>query len=129
MLPRTRYRSIFWVGVLAALPSSGCDSKCSGTYDCPAGGGEVIVPAGLPAPVSVTADAPCWVGSTPPYTNRIYVNINGEETGACTVRASLSDGTQLVASLSFTPLMCCGLSAAGMSATFTIAHAGDAAAD
>lgn len=127
-----RHRLLFLLGVLVvATPSCG-NNRCSGIYNCPAGVSEVLVPADLTAPVSsVTAEAPCAIGSLPPFTNRISVNISGERTGTCTVRALLSDGTQLTQTLSFEPLMCCGSSVAP-TATFTIAGTGtgdDATAD
>jgi hypothetical protein len=96
-------------------------------YSCPPeGGAQVLVPANLPAPISsLTADPPCSIGSQSPYTgSRIYADILGERTGTCNVRAVLSNGAVMTASVSFQPLMCCGSSVG--SATFTLP---DAAAD
>ena len=121
-----RYGVAFLAGVLVAMASSGCDNnRCSGVRRCPLGGGTVVVPSNLTAPVmSVTADAPCSIGSQPPYTRTIFVNIAGERTGTCSVQATLSDGTQLAAALSFQPLTCCGSSYATTSATFTVVSPG-----
>ena len=105
------------VGALAVVSlmasGGGCDA-CSGTYNCPAGFSEVLLPDGLTSPVAtVTATAPCTVSSQPPFTDRsIAIEIVGERTGSCVVHATLADGTELAATLEYAPLMCCDSSSA-----------------
>jgi hypothetical protein len=126
------YRSWFLLWVIVASAQTGCGTnRCSGTYNCPAGGGEVIVPANLPAPISsVTADAPCFIASVGPYTGGpLVVNVNGSisasTTVTCLVHARLSDGSDMVASLSFQALPCCGTAGAvGAAPTLAFVDAG-----
>jgi hypothetical protein len=123
------------VGVLVALALSGCgNGNCSGVYNCPAGGGEVLVPANLPASISaVSADPPCYIALVGPYAEGpVPVNVMGSigagDTVTCTVHAQLSDGSRMAAALSFRALPCCGTAAAG-SATFAFIGADAAAGD
>jgi hypothetical protein len=109
-----RFQAWWALGALIVLAHSGCGSNsCSGTYSCPAGIGEVLVPANLPAPIStVTTRAPCVISSTAPYSgSSILVYFNGTiaagSTVNCQVQVQLSNGAQLEGTVSFQPLTCC----------------------
>lgn len=133
-----RFRAWLALGTLVVLAHGGCGSgNCSGTYNCPAGVGEVLVPANLPAPISsVTTHAPCVISSTAPYSgSAIFVYVNGTisagSTVNCQVQVQLSSGAQLEGTVSFQPLTCCsGGTQVGSPATLTSPDAGptDAAA-
>jgi hypothetical protein len=109
-----QYRAWCAAGMLVALAQGGCGSNnCSGTYNCPAGVGEILIPANLPAPISsVATQAPCQLSSMAPYTGPgIFVYVNGTiaagSTVSCKVQVQLSDGAQLEGSIVFQPLTCC----------------------
>jgi len=120
------WRSWFLAGAIVAFGPSGCgSSSCSGDYNCPAGGGEVLVPDNLPAAISsLTADAPCFIALVGLYTEGpVPVNVTGSisagTTVTCRVHAELSNGAEMVASLSFQTIPCCGIAGmAGAAPTF-----------
>jgi hypothetical protein len=127
-----RFQAWLTVGALVALAQSGCGSNtCSGTYNCPAIlFGAVDFPANLPASVAqVTAAAPC-TASYPvgDMENSVLVSFNGSinagATATCQVQARLSNGLELVASVSFQSRPCCGNTAVGGPSTFASADAG-----
>jgi hypothetical protein len=115
-----------------AVAEGGCGGdSCSGTYNCPAlVHGEVLVPATLPAAVShVTADASCnAVSLAGDMTGPIAVSYGGSipagTTKTCDIRAQLSNGMELVASVSFEGVICCGNTAVGSPSTLKVVDGG-----
>jgi len=104
----------------------GCEGPCaSGIYNCPAGGGWVYLPDAVSAPLAtVKVDSPCLLASPSTGEGRyIGVEIPGAVTASCAVHATLTDGTELSATLLFTPLMCCGNSSAAPQTLSPVASA------
>jgi hypothetical protein len=103
------------VGLAAGVVAiTGCDGKCSGTYNCPAG-----IPYGtlsgtdLPAPlVEVSADSPCTAALTAGdggATSVLVVDDAFDETLTCSVHGRLGDGRAVSATVTFqaATLGCC----------------------
>lgn len=115
-------------GFLVASTQTGCGNglgDCVGVYNCPEEMiGEVLIPPHLSAPISsVTADAPCTTfyagGDTEgPVSVTFGGSIAEGTTVSCQIHAQLSDGTEMVASVSFEGFQCCGNTAIGNPATF-----------
>ncbi len=111
------------VGVIAA----GCDGKCSGTYNCPAGIPYATLSAtDLPSTlVEVAADAPCTATLVPGDGGAASVQLVDDafnETLTCHVHGRLADGRTVTATVSFqaATVSCCpGYVASGGSFVLT----------
>ena len=93
-----------WVGSVAIM--TGCNGKCSGTYNCPAGIPFASLSAtNLPsALMEVSADAPCTATLVPGDGSATSVQVIDEalnETLTCHVRGRLADGATVAATLNF----------------------------
>jgi hypothetical protein len=110
--------------------AAGCDGKCSGTYNCPAG-----IPYGtvsttnLPsALVEVSADPPCTatlVAGDGGAASVMLVDGAANETLTCHLSGRLADGETVVAAITFqaTMISCCpGFVASG--GGFSVTDAG-----
>jgi hypothetical protein len=103
----------------------GCGDDCAGTYNCPAlfGSAELVVPSNLTSPlVSVTIDGPCKTNFAPgdneaPLTLMLKENPPSKDF-TCTVHGRLADGTDLLATIEFKQLKCCGVAGAPGPITF-----------
>ena len=99
-------------GAIALLPS-GC-GPCQGTYGCPAAIiAQVDLPSGVTGPLATMwVGAPCKAAypdgdSTGSLLVWIDQSIPQGTTKTCRVHGTLSDGTELVASVSYEPLTGC----------------------
>jgi hypothetical protein len=118
------------LGALLALGATGCDGKCSGTYNCPAG-----VPfaslstSNLPsALVEVSADAPCTatlVAGDGGATSVSVVDDQSNETLTCHLHGHLVDGRAVTATVSFqsATISCCA-GFVGSGGVFMLSDAG-----
>jgi len=114
------------VGALVA----GCDGKCSGTYNCPAGiPYDTLFTTNLPAALmEVSADPPCTATLVPGDGGAASVQVVDDafnETLTCHLHGRLADGEAVAATISFqsATLGCCpGFVASG--GGFVLADAG-----
>ncbi|HVZ85730.1 MAG TPA: hypothetical protein VHG72_02100 [Polyangia bacterium] len=95
--------------------AAGCDGKCSGTYNCPAGiPYATLSAAGLPsALVDVSADSPCTAtlqGGDGGASSVSLVDNDFTQTLTCQVHGRLADGRAVAATVTFhaTTVSCCG---------------------
>jgi hypothetical protein len=107
-----RVTSLLVAVVVATL--SGCNGKCSGTFNCPAISSTVetwlAVPSSLGAPLaSVTTTGPCTTNFTT-GDNEGPVLVTGSAAGTCLVRGTLANGSEVRATLVYgqVDLGCCG---------------------
>jgi hypothetical protein len=91
------------LGTFALLGSAGCDGHAVCTADCTAAGAVIVQSASMSPVVSLTADAPCTVSVVPvDGGSQVIVGVNEgnpAHSGTCSVHETLSDGTELVATL------------------------------
>jgi hypothetical protein len=124
-----------WMGVstvAVVAMMSGCEGKCSGTYNCPeisnTAQTSISVPSSLSGQlVSVTTTGPCTTNFTTGDSEG-SVGVTGSSPGTCQVRGMLADGSDVQATLAFqsVDLMCCGstLRLVGSPPTFVPTDAG-----
>jgi hypothetical protein len=102
-------------GAVVGLAAAGCDGKCSGTFNCPAGTPfDRLSAADLPsALVEVSADAPCTATlavSGDGGAASVDVEDNASnETLTCHLHGRLADGRTVTATVSFqaATISCC----------------------
>jgi hypothetical protein len=81
-------------GHVCNCPEDGCDFSCS------KGTAEVLVPAGLPAVSSATADGSCAAAMYDPAGNRVL--LTATSAGVCNVHVQLVDGSIYAAHVQLT---------------------------
>jgi hypothetical protein len=114
MLKSLSFGVVLVVVVLGVASVTGCEGRCSGNYNCPAGiPYETLSGTGLPAPlVEVSADAPCTAtltGGDGGTTSVLLVDNAFNETLTCSVHGRLADGRAVSAIVTFesATVACC----------------------